>query len=200
MITLESMLESKRQHIIEHVPPSEFDENIKEGLKKKEEKLKNLSVESMLEEDPGLLERIEDLNNKGISQEEYENFMNNSNGNAADMDTYKTATDTIYYSKNSSEWIKMSSGEAVLIIKNDKLKVKISLSGDLVDTYQTTVKWNSFPEGSKLPTLTISNNITNEFSLTDDGFYSIDFNFKSKDHDQLRGYDNITIQVDNDGV
>lgn len=200
MITLESMLESKRQYIIEHVLPSDLDENVKEGLKKKEQQLENLSVENMLEDDPGLLERIEDLNNKGISQEDYEKFINNVDGNASNMDVYKSATDTIYYQKNDDEFVKVISGQSVQVTKNDKLKVKIVLEGDLIDTYQIEAQWNSYPEGSTLPSLTISNCITNEFSLVDDGFYSIDFNYKSKDHDQLQGYDNITIQVDNDGV
>ncbi len=200
MITLESMLESKRQYIIEHVMPSDLDENVKEGLKKKEQQLENLSVDNMLKDDPGLLERIEDLNNKGISQEDYENFMNNINGNASDMSVYKLASNTIYYQKNGNEWVKSVSGEAIQINKNDKLRIKMYLSGDLIDTYQIEVKWNSYPEGSTLPDLTISDHITNEFSLSDDGFYSIDFNYKSKDHDQLHGYDNITIQVDNDEV
>lgn len=160
MITVDTVVTAKKQYVIDNVMPSDLDEDIDEGLKKKEELISKITNESVIESNPGIQETIDTLNSQGITEEEYIEYVKGTTSIIQDTKIPDPATTTIQYciddgklqkyKTNSTIELKIPSGENVE--KKVTLATLTKLAGEYTDTYKMkNAYWSIIPKDIEAP-------------------------------------------------
>lgn len=162
MITVDTIVEAKRKYIIDHVMPSDLSDDIKEGLRIKEEMIANVTAESIEELTPNINETIQLLNEQGVSEEKYVKFMN---GEISQVELYAKPDPATFnvrycvdnkplekYKENTRIELKVPERENSEGRKETSIYVLIQLSGELNDMYKSkNCYWSIIPKDSTPP-------------------------------------------------
>ena len=96
-ISIETLINAKKQYIIDHIMPSDLDSDIKEGLKKKEQLIKDTTEDQIRSLNPNIDDLIKSLNDQNISSEQYSKYLNNDTTQVTVYPTPDPVTTSIQY-------------------------------------------------------------------------------------------------------
>ena len=193
MINVQTIVESKKKHVIDHVSPIDLDDDIKVGLQKKEELIKRINGEYVRNIYTNLQESLDKVNNVNLDADQFIDYATGDIG-VGDL-TINLANIGVYYSINGGDWIEYNP-DSYITLENtaDIIKIKMVLDGGDLDTYFIyKTSWgvyqrdpnNENEEPPMLPTITYDNvntalstvfNFENRFG----GSYSLYTEFRSK--------------------
>lgn len=158
MITIDTVVSAKKQYVIDNVMPSDLDSNIEEGLKKKEELIRNITNESIIEEDPDILQTIDTLNSHGLTEEDYFAFLKGDASLTTKQSVPEPAVPEVKYCIDDKELKKYTKNSIIelQIPKEGEKKVTIAtltkFTGDCVDTYALkNAYWSIIPKDVQEP-------------------------------------------------
>lgn len=162
MITINTAVEAKRQYIIDHVMPSDLDNDVKEGLKLKEEMIANVTAESIRELTPNIDETIQVLNDQGISEEKYTKYIT---GEITQIELYEKPAPALFNVKYciDDEDIKVYKQDNIIElkvpetpneegVKETTIYLQFILTGELSETYfSKNAYWSILPLDTDAP-------------------------------------------------
>lgn len=160
MITIDTVVSAKKQYVIDNVMPSDLDNDLEEGLKKKEELISKITNESVVEANPDIMDTIAELNASGITEDDYYEFIKGTTkviDKIVEPDPAKPSIQYCIdnqslkkYEKNSTIELKIPEGEGVE--KKVTISTLTKLSGEYVDTYWTkNAYWSIIPKDTTEP-------------------------------------------------
>lgn len=162
MITIDTVVQAKRQYIIDHVMPSDLDNDVKEGLKLKEEMIANVTAESIRELTPSIDETIQVLNDQGISEEKYSKYLT---GEITQIELYEKPNPALFtvkyciddedikiYKENSIIELKVPETPNEEGVKETSIYLQFILTGELSETYfSKNAYWSILPLDTNPP-------------------------------------------------
>lgn len=162
MITIDTAVQAKRQYIIDHVMPSDLDNDVKEGLKLKEEMIANVTAESVRELTPNIDETIQVLNDQGISEEKYTKYIT---GEITQIELYEKPNPALFnvkyciddedikiYKENSVIELKVPETPNEEGVKETSIYLQFILTGELSETYfSKNAYWSILPLDTDAP-------------------------------------------------
>lgn len=134
MINVQTIVESKKKHVIDHVSPIDLDDDIKVGLQKKEELIKRINGEYVRNIYTNLQESLDKINNVNLNADQFIDYATGDIG-VGDL-TVNLADIGVYYSINGGDWIEYNP-DSYITLENasDIIKIKMVLDGGDLDTY-----------------------------------------------------------------
>ena len=128
MINVQTIVESKKKHVIDHVSPIDLDDDIKVGLQKKEELIKRITGEYVRNIYTDLQDSLNRVNNLNLNADQFIDYTTGDIG-VGDL-TINMADITIFYSVNGGEWIEYNQESYIDIVNtSDIIRLKMVLNG-----------------------------------------------------------------------
>jgi len=192
------LIDSYKQFIIEHIEPGNLHNDIRAGLKIKEDMINSITEEYLR----GIIPNYDEMEqNLG----EYENANNHrkficGESEVSELDVPPIA-DVLYYRIDNGRYVLLQDNYRIL--SSDTVQLKISIKGTDFESYNCKLLWASVPDNSILNPTTTYELIDNEKIISSStisfnpipGIYTLSIEINSTKHEQYVIYKSVMFSI-----